>query len=185
MISLHLMASDWEERGKKRTYLYHPLNHIKLRNAGVLVPSLFSFVIVWMDPYRTAAKFNMAERALGSLIGQPSVKLASLVSPAFPQWCQGNWFFWPRCGFVVTVRRAEERWKWCHVDKEPFLLYSANMAAYLQTGLGRRASANHRVLWDFKLKVKFRKKKATIKWMFGLVMYYLWWMYSFWIMWRN
>lgn len=142
----HNTCSLQTEERTKCTRLYGPLNHIKLRKVGGLVPSLFSFVVVWMDPYRTAAKFNMAERALGNLTGQPSVKLASLASPAFPQWCQGNWFFWPRCGFVVTVSRAEERWKWCHVDKKPFLLYSANMAAYLQTGLGRRASANHSAL---------------------------------------
>lgn len=48
------------------------------------MPPRLVFVTVWVVPSVAAAKSNMAEKALGSLDDQPSVRLAGLLMPAFP-----------------------------------------------------------------------------------------------------
>lgn len=102
-------------------------NKIKQRKYTLLC----FFITVWVGPSRTAAKSNMAEKALGSLNQQHSVKLARLflacILPSAPR----ELHFWPRCfcGFFVTVSQAEGRLKLCHADRKPFLLCCANRAA--------------------------------------------------------
>lgn len=111
------------------------------------------------------------KKAFGSLNQQPSVKLGCLPLPAFPEWCQGNGYFWPRCGFVVTVSQAEGRWKWCQVDKK--LFSSFFVPTRLQIGLSRLRSANPTASGIQTKGQNYSEGTVATKWTFKLVLLFM------------
>lgn len=93
-------------------------NKIKQRKYTLLC----FFITVWVGPSRTAAKSNMAEKALGSLNQQHSVKLASLflacILPSAPR----ELHFWPRCfcGFFCYSQSGRREIKIMPCGQEAF-----------------------------------------------------------------
>lgn len=138
-----------------------------------------------MSPYRTAAKFNTAEKALGSLIGQPSVKLASLASPAFPPMMPRERLF---SGQDVGLwlqsagqKKDEYNAMWTR-SLFFFILRTWQLVSRLAWEDGHLPNT---ALWEWKLKVKYKKSGATVKWMFDLVKVLFMFLCGFWLMWGN